>query len=89
MRIVDLRSDTITQPTDGMRNAMSHAEVGDDVFGEDPTVNQLEEMAAELLHKEASLFVASGTMGNLASLLAHCRRGDEIILGDKSHTFLY
>jgi threonine aldolase len=66
---------------------MAEAEVGDDVFGEDPTVNRLEEMAAERLGKEAGLFVASGTMGNLVSLLAHCNRGDEIILGDNSHTF--
>ncbi len=87
MRIVDLRSDTLTQPTPAMRRAMAEAEVGDDVFGEDPTINRLEEMAAERLGKEAALFVASGTMGNLVSLLAHCNRGDEIILGDNSHTF--
>jgi threonine aldolase len=87
MHIVDLRSDTLTQPTPAMRRAMAEAEVGDDVFGEDPTVNRLEEMAAERLGKEAGLFVASGTMGNLVSLLAHCNRGDEMILGDNSHTF--
>jgi len=87
MRIVDLRSDTMTQPTEAMRRAMAEAEVGDDVFGEDPTINRLEEMAAERLGKEAGLFVASGTMANLVSLLAHCGRGDEIILGDYSHTF--
>ena len=87
MRIVDLRSDTLTKPTPAMRRAMAEAEVGDDVLGEDPTVNRLEEMAAERLGKEAGLFVASGTMGNLVSLLAHCNRGDEIILGDNSHTF--
>ncbi len=87
MGIVDLRSDTMTQPTDAMRRAMAEAEVGDDVFGEDPTINRLEEMAAERLGKEAGLFVASGTMANLVSLLAHCGRGDEIILGDYSHTF--
>ncbi len=87
MHIVDLRSDTLTQPTAAMRRAMAEAEVGDDVFGEDPTVNRLEKMAAERLGKEAALFVASGTMGNLVSLLAHCNRGDEIILGDNSHTF--
>ena len=87
MRIVDLRSDTLTKPTPAMRRAMAEAEVGDDVFGEDPTINRLEEMAAERLGKEAALFVASGTMGNLVSLLAHCNRGDEIILGDNSHTF--
>lgn len=87
MRIVDLRSDTLTQPTPAMRRAMAEAEVGDDVLGEDPTVNHLEEIAAERLGKEAALFVTSGTMGNLVSLLAHCNRGDEIILGDNSHTF--
>jgi threonine aldolase len=87
MRVVDLRSDTLTKPTPAMRRAMAEALVGDDVFGEDPTVNRLQEMAAERLGKEAALFVASGTMGNLVSLLAHCNRGDEIILGDNSHTF--
>lgn len=87
MRIVDLRSDTLTQPTPAMRRAMAEAEVGDDVLREDPTINRLEEMAADRLGKEAGLFVASGTMGNLVSLLAHCNRGDEIILGDNSHTF--
>lgn len=89
MRIVDLRSDTMTQPTASMRKAMAEAQVGDDVFGEDPTVNRLESMAAEKLGKEAGLFVASGTMGNLVSQLAHCGRGDEIILGALSHTFLF
>ena len=87
MRIVDLRSDTMTQPTDAMRQAMANAEVGDDVFGEDPTVNRLEEMAAERLGKDAALYVSSGTMGNLVSLMAHCGRGDEIILGSQAHTF--
>ncbi len=89
MRMVDLRSDTITRPTPAMRRAMADAEVGDDVFGEDPTVNRLEEMAAERLGKEAALFVVSGTMGNLVSLLTHCGRGDEMLLGDRSHTFFY
>ena len=89
MRIVDLRSDTMTQPTDSMRRAMAEARVGDDVFGEDPTVNRLEEMAAERLGKEAALFVTSGTMGNLVSQLAHCGRGDEIILGGQAHTFFF
>ncbi|MCS7222605.1 MAG: low-specificity L-threonine aldolase [Anaerolineae bacterium] len=89
MRLVDLRSDTITKPTPAMRRAMAEAEVGDDVFGEDPTVNRLEEIAAERLGKEAGLFVASGTMGNLVSLLAQCGRGDEVILGDQAHTFYY
>ncbi|MCS7178268.1 MAG: low-specificity L-threonine aldolase [Anaerolineae bacterium] len=89
MRCIDLRSDTVTPPTPAMREAMSRAEVGDDVFGEDPTVRRLEEMAAERMGKEAALFVASGTMGNLVALLTHCGRGDEVILGDRSHTFLY
>lgn len=88
MHIIDLRSDTLTKPTPAMRQAMADAEVGDDVFGEDPTVNRLQEMAAERLGKEAALFVASGTMANLVSLLAHCGRGDEIILGSQAHTFL-
>jgi threonine aldolase len=89
MNFIDLRSDTVTQPTPAMREAMARAEVGDDVFGEDPTVNRLQEMAAALMGKEAGLFVASGTMGNLAAILAHCARGDEVILGDKAHTFLF
>jgi threonine aldolase len=89
MRIIDMRSDTITQPTPSMRRAMFEADVGDDVFGEDPTVNRLEEMVAERLGKEAALFVASGTMANLVSQLTHCGRGDEIILGDQSHMFFY
>src|SRR3990172_1659101 len=89
MDIVDLRSDTVTQPTPAMRAAMAEAVVGDDVFGEDPTVNRLQEMAAALMGKEDGLFVSSGTMGNLAALLAHCGRGDELILGDQSHTFVY
>lgn len=86
---MDLRSDTVTHPTQNMRRAMAEAEVGDDVFGEDPTVKKLEEMAAERLGKEAALFVASGTMANLVSLLTHCGRGDEVILGDQSHSFMY
>ncbi|MGW8251260.1 MAG: low-specificity L-threonine aldolase, partial [Anaerolineales bacterium] len=76
-------------PTPAMREAMAHARVGDDVYGDDPTVNQLQEMAAGMLGKEAALFVTSGTMGNLAAILAHCGRGDEAILGDKSHTVLF
>jgi threonine aldolase len=88
-RTVDLRSDTVTQPTPEMRAAMARAEVGDDVFGDDPTVNRLQEMAAERLGKEAALFVPSGTMGNLAAILAHCGRGDEIILGDQCHTAMF
>jgi threonine aldolase len=89
MPFIDLRSDTVTHPTPAMREAMYRAEVGDDVFGEDPTVRQLEEIAAERMGKEAALFVASGTMGNLVALLTHCGRGDEVILGDRSHTFIY
>jgi threonine aldolase len=89
MRIIDLRSDTITKPTPAMRRAMAEAEVGDDVFGEDPTVRRLEELAAGRLGKEAGLFVASGTMGNLVSLLAQCGRGDEVIVGDQAHTCVY
>ena len=85
----DFRSDTVTQPTPAMRAAMAQAEVGDDVFGEDPTVRRLEELAAERLGMEAALFVASGTMGNLTAVLTHCQRGDEIILGDRSHTYLH
>jgi len=85
--VIDLRSDTVTKPTAAMRQAMATAEVGDDVYGEDPTVNRLEAMVAEMLGKEAAVFVSSGTMGNLTSVLAHCGRGDEMILGDKSHIF--
>lgn len=87
MQYVDLRSDTVTLPTREMREAMANAPVGDDVYGEDPTVNRLQTLAAERLGKPAAIFVPSGTMGNLASLLAHCGRGDEVIMGDKAHTF--
>lgn len=86
-RVIDLRSDTVTKPTAAMRAAMEAAEVGDDVYGEDPTVNKLEAMVAEMLGKEAAVFVASGTMGNLISVLSHCGRGDEMILGDYAHIF--
>ncbi len=89
MTPIDLRSDTVTRPTPAMREAMAKAEVGDDVYAEDPTINRLQELAAARTGKEAALLVPSGTMGNLASLLAHCQRGDEVMLGDKSHTFLY
>jgi threonine aldolase len=89
MKFIDLRSDTVTQPTPLMREAMAKAEVGDDVYGEDPTINLLQEKAAEMMGKEAGLFVPSGTMGNLAAVLAHCQRGDEVILGNKAHTFLF
>jgi threonine aldolase len=89
MRVVDLRSDTLTRPTPAMSRAMAAAPVGDDVFGEDPTVNRLEAMAADRMGKEAALFVASGTMGNLVSLLVHCARGEEIILGGSAHTYFF
>jgi threonine aldolase len=88
MSIVDLRSDTVTLPTPAMRQAMYDAELGDDGFGEDPTVNCLEALAAEKMGKEAAVFVSSGILGNLTALLTHCQRGHEIILGDKSHTFV-
>lgn len=86
--MIDLRSDTVTLPSIEMRKAIYNAEVGDDVYREDPTVNTLEKEAAKLTRKDASLFVPSGTMGNLTSTLTHCRRGDEIILGDQSHIFI-
>lgn len=89
MDIVDLRSDTLTRPTPEMRRAMANAEVGDDVYAEDPTVNRLQEIAAEKMGKEAGLFVASGTMGNMVAILAHGNRGDEAIMGNLSHTFYY
>lgn len=85
---IDLRSDTVTKPTPEMREAMAEAEVGDDVYGDDPTVNKLQEKAAEMLGKEAALFVPSGTMGNLLALLVHCSRGEEVIVGDKSHIYV-
>ena len=88
MDYVDLRSDTVTKPTPEMREAMAEAEVGDDVYMDDPTVNQLQIKAAEMLRKEDSLFVPSGTMGNLLALLVHCQRGDEVIVGDKSHIYM-
>ena len=89
MKTIDLRSDTVTLPTQTMREAIYHAELGDDVFGEDPTTNQLEKIAAERMGKEAAMMVASGTMGNLVCVLTHCSRGEEAILGDQSHTFVY
>src|SRR3990172_9142156 len=89
MKTIDLRSDTITLPSPEMRQAMASAELGDDVFGEDPTVNRLQEMAAERLGKEAALLVTSGTQGNLTALLTHCRRGDEVILGELSHSVIF
>lgn len=89
MKTIDLRSDTVTLPTPEMRKAMYEAELGDDVYGEDPTVNRLEAAVAERLGKEAGLFVTSGTQGNLVSLLTHCGRGTEVILGDEAHIFYY
>jgi threonine aldolase len=88
MALIDLRSDTVTKPTPEMRRAMADAEVGDDVFGDDPTVIALEERAADLLGKEAGLFVASGAMGNLVAMLAHLGRGQEIVAGAQSHIVL-
>lgn len=88
MELIDLRSDTVTKPTPEMREAMAEAEVGDDVYQDDPTVNRLEELAASMMSKEASLFVPSGTMGNLIALLVHCQRGDEVIVGSLSHIYL-
>jgi threonine aldolase len=88
MEYVDLRSDTVTKPTPEMREAMAEAEVGDDVYRDDPTVNRLEALAADILGKEASLFVPSGTMGNLIALLVHCQRGHEVIVGNLSHIYL-
>lgn len=87
--MIDLRSDTVTLPTPAMREAMYRAEVGDDVYGEDPTVNRLEAIAAERLGHEAGLLLVSGTMANLVALLTHCGRGDEVILGAAAHIFLF
>jgi threonine aldolase len=86
---IDLRSDTVTQPSDPMRAAMHHAPVGDDVFGEDPTARRLEETVAHLLGHDAALFVPSGTMGNQIAMLAHCRRGDDVVVGEGAHSVLY
>ncbi|MDP6401281.1 MAG: low-specificity L-threonine aldolase [Candidatus Marinimicrobia bacterium] len=87
--MIDLRSDTITLPTEGMMHAITNAKLGDDVLDEDPTVHELEKISCEITGKEAALFVPSGTMANLTAVLAHCERGDEVILGDQAHTFLY
>ena len=89
MKTIDLRSDTVTQPTAEMRQVMARADVGDDVYGEDPTVNRLQDVAAEMAGKEAGLFVPSGTMSNLIALLTHCQRGDEYIVGQQAHTYKY
>jgi len=89
MKPIDLRSDTVTRPTAAMRDAMAGAEVGDDVYGEDPTVNRLEALAAEMLGTEAAVFAPSGTQSNLIGVLAHCQRGDEYIVGQHAHTYKY
>lgn len=88
-RTIDLRSDTVTHPTPAMREAMAHAEVGDDVYGEDPTINRLEILAAEVVGTEAALFVPSGAMGNAIAIMTHCRRGEEVIAGHLSHIYQY
>ena len=87
--MIDLRSDTVTRPTAAMREAMATAEVGDDVYGEDPTVNRLEQLAAGMLGTEAAIFAPSGTQTNLLALLSHCGRGDEYIVGQSAHTYRY
>lgn len=89
MKEIDLRSDTVTRPSAEMRRAMAEAEVGDDVYGEDPTVNRLEALSAELTGTEAALFVSSGTQGNLLALMSHCQRGDEYICGQQAHNYRY
>lgn len=89
MKTIDLRSDTVTRPSPAMRAAMAAAEVGDDVYGEDPTVNRLEALAAEMLGTEAALFVASGTQSNLLAIMAHCGRGDEYIAGQTAHCYRF
>jgi len=87
--VIDLRSDTVTRPTPGMRAAMAAAEVGDDVFGDDPTVNRLQAVAAERFGFESALFFPTGTQSNLAALMAHCGRGDEFLVGQEAHTYKY
>ncbi|WP_315117960.1 low-specificity L-threonine aldolase [uncultured Clostridium sp.] len=89
MKFIDLRSDTVTQPTEAMRKAMFEAEVGDDVYGDDPTVNQLEKLSAKITGKEAALFVPSGTFGNQLALFTHCQRGNEVILGEDCHIIMH
>jgi threonine aldolase len=85
--VIDLRSDTVTRPTAAMKQAMVDAPLGDDVFGDDPTVQRLEAMVAERLNKEAAVFVTSGTQSNLLALMSHCGRGDEYIVGDQAHCY--
>jgi threonine aldolase len=89
MKVVDLRSDTVSRPTAAMREAIARAEVGDDVFGDDPTVNALQERIAAMLGKEAALFVSSGTQSNLCAVMSHCRRGDEALVGQMAHMYRY
>ena len=89
MKIIDLRSDTVTKPIPAMRKAMAKAEVGDDVYGEDPTVNRLETLAAEMLGTEAAIFASSGTQTNLLAVMSHCERGDEYIVGQEAHTYKF
>ena len=89
MQPIDLRSDTVTRPSDAMRRAMVAAEVGDDVFGDDPTVNRLQEICAETFGMQAGLFFPTGTQSNLAALMAHCQRGEEVIVGQEAHTYRY
>src|SRR5258708_38504014 len=87
--MIDLRSDTVTRPSSAMRAAMAAAEVGDDVFGDDPTVNKLQAVSAERFGMQAGLFFPSGTQSNLAAVMAHCARGEEVILGQDAHTYKY
>src|ERR687889_435851 len=89
MKLIDLRSDTVTRPTPAMRRAMAEAEVGDDVYGEDPTVNRLEQRAAEIFEREAAIFVPTGSMGNQIALKVHTRPGQEIICEEKCHIYNY
>ncbi len=89
MKTIDLRSDTVTLPSPAMRQAIAEAELGDDVFGDDPTVNRLEAMAAKVMGKEAALLTTSGTQSNLTAMLSHCQRGDEVIVGDEAHILHY
>src|SRR2546421_3582588 len=89
MNRIDLRSDTVTQPSRGMREAMAKAEVGDDVFGDDPTVNDLQDVLADRFGMQAGLFFPSGTQSNLAAVMAHCQRGEEVILGQDAHTYCH
>src|SRR3954468_9237327 len=89
MKRIDLRSDTVTQPSQGMRDAMARAEVGDDVFADDPTVNRLQDECAQRFGMEAGLFFPPGTQSNLAALMSHCARGEEVIVGQEAHTYRF